>query len=179
MTAPESPPHPGPPGGPPPPDAGAPSPPPGPGVTPPFAAPPTEGRTARLWLGLGAAALAVVLFCGGGTAALIGFSVASTQAVREQARTVVSDYLEAVRRDDYGKAYDLLCEQVRRQESRQAFEQRVGAEPKISSYRIGQPAGSNQVNVPVDVTYAGDRQRQLRFLLVAQAAAGLRICGIS
>jgi hypothetical protein len=136
----------------------------------------------RLWLGLGAAALAVVLFCGGGTAALIGFSVASSQATREQARTVVAEYLDAVRRDDFGKAYDLLCERVQRQESRPAFEGRVRAEPEISSYRIGQLAGNNQVNqvnVPVDVMYAGDGQRRLTFLLIAQAAAGLRICGIS
>jgi hypothetical protein len=163
----------------PPPEAGVPTPPPGPGVPPPFAAPPTEGRTARLWLGLGAAALAVVLFCGGGTAALIGFSVASTQAVREQARTVVGDYLEALRRDDFGKAYDLQCRRLQRQESRQAFERRVSAEPKISSYRIREPTGSNTLTVPVDVTDAGNGQRQLRFTLVAEGAAGLRVCGIS
>lgn len=172
MTAasPESPPHDGPPGDP--------GPPPGPGVAPPFAAPPIEGRTVRLWLGIGAAALAVVLFCGGGTATLIGLSVASSRALTEQSRTVVSEYLDALRKDDFGKAYDLQCERVQRQESRQTFEQRVRAEPKIQTFRVGEPVGADDVRVPVDVTYAQGGQDRLTFLLVPESA-GLQVCGVS
>jgi hypothetical protein len=157
-------------------DAGPPR---GPGAAPPFAAPPIEGRTARLWLGLGAAALAVVLFCGGGTVTLVGLSVASTQALREQSRTVISEYLDAVKKDDFGKAYDLLCERLRRQESERTFEQRVRAEPEIGTYRVGEPIGPNQDQVPVDVTYVQGGQDRLTFSLVAESAGGLQICGIS
>lgn len=173
MTAagPESPPHEGPPE-----DAG---PPPGPGAAPPFAAPPIEGRTVRLWLGIGAAALAVVLFCGGGTASMIGLSVASTRALSEQARTVTSEYLDALRKDDFGKAYDLLCERLQRQESERTFEQRVRAQPEIGTYRVGEPVESNEVRVPVDVTYVQGGQARLTFSLVAESSAGLQICGIS
>lgn len=152
-------------------------PPPGPGVAPPFPAPPTEGRTARLWLGLGAAALAVVLICGGGTAALIGLSIASTRAVGEQAHTVVSEYLDSLGKDDFGKAYDLLCARSKAQESPEAFEERVSREPKIRSYRIGEPGGSNEVRVPVDVTYAQGGHDQLIFSLVPEST-GLRVCGV-
>lgn len=168
---PESPPQDGPPE-----DAG---PPPGPGAAPPFAAPPIEGRTARVWLGIGAAALAVVLFCGGGTASLIGLSVAGTQALSEQSRTVISEYLDALRKDDYGKAYDLLCERLRRQESERTFEERVRAQPEIRTYRVGEPVGNTAVQVPVDVTYVQGGQDQLTFSLVAESSAGLQICGIS
>jgi hypothetical protein len=173
MTAasPESPPHYGPPE--------AAGPPPGPGAAPPFAAPPIEGRTARVWLGIGAAALAVVLFCGGGIAAIIGLSVANTRAVGEQSRAVITDYLDAIGKDDFGKAYDQLCERLRRQESQQSFEQRVRAEPKIRTYRIGQASGTNVIEVPVDITYVDGMPDRRTFSLVADSAAGLRICGIS
>ena len=40
---------------------GVPAPPAGPGAAPPFAAPPTEGRGVRLWLGLGAGAASLGL----------------------------------------------------------------------------------------------------------------------
>jgi hypothetical protein len=154
-------------------------PPPGPGTAPPFAAPPIEGRTARLWLGLGAAALAVVLFCGGGTAAIVGLYVVSQQALAEQSRSVISEYLDAVGKDEYGKAYDLLCERLRRQESARTFEQRVRAEPEIRGYRVGEPYGTETVQVPVEVTYVDGLQDRLTFSLVAESAAGLHICGIS
>lgn len=157
-----------------------PAPPAGPGVAPPFPAPPVEGRTFRLWLGLGVAALAVVLCCGGGAFAFAGLLVTSAQAMNEQAQAVVGDYFEAVRDRQYGKAYQLLCDDARRRESPAEFEQRVAAGPDISAYRVGDVALTNEITVPVEVTYTSGRRDDLRVSLVQDPdTAALRICRIS
>lgn len=164
-------------GGPPP--AGVPAPPPGPGVSPPFPAPPIEGRTTRLWVGIGVAALAVLLCCGGGAAALLGLVVTGTEAVNERARVVVSDYFDAVEQREYDKAYALLCDEIQRRESPPEFVRRVAAEPPISSYTVRDATIANEVIVPVDVTYARGGQRTLRVVLAQDTSTGeFEICGI-
>ncbi|GAB3985871.1 hypothetical protein GCM10027615_76860 [Plantactinospora veratri] len=156
-----------------------PAPPPGPGAEPLFAAPPSEGRGARLWLGLGVAALAVVLFCGGGGAALVGLLISGSQALNEQARTVVTDYFDALDDGDFRKAYDLLCDSARQRESPAEFERRVSAEPEIDSFRIGDVSLTSELSVPVDVTYAGGGQDNLQALLDQdQRTGGLRVCDV-
>ncbi|MEU4382963.1 hypothetical protein AB0J85_28265 [Micromonospora echinofusca] len=165
---------PGPPG-----DPGAPAPPAGPGVTPPFAAPPTEGRNTRLWLGLGAGALAVLLCCGGGGAAVVGLAVTGVQAVREQGRTVSTDYYQALVERKYGAAYDQLCDDAQRRESRREFERRVAAEPQIATFRVGD-VDAVALTVPVDVTYTGGQQdRQEVTLGQDQQTGGMEVCGVS
>ncbi|MEV1288826.1 hypothetical protein [Micromonospora sp. NPDC049679] len=156
-----------------------PVPPPGPGVSPPFAAPPTEGRTTRLWIGLGVAALAVVLCCGGGGAALLGLAVTGTQAVNERARVVVGEYFDAVEQEEYDKAYALLCGDVRRRESPPEFERRVAAEPQITSYTVRDATIANEVIVPVDVTYARGGGRTVRVVLAQDSGTGeFEVCGV-
>lgn len=157
-----------------------PAPPRGPGAAPPFAAPPTEGRTTRLWIGLGVAALGVLLCCGGGIAAVIGLGVTGMEAVKEQAHVVVGDYLDAVSDREYDKAYQLLCDDAQRRESPREFEQRASAEPQISDYRIGEAGLNNEVSVPVDVTYTGGGRDTLRFFLDQDSNTGaMEICGIN
>lgn len=153
----------------------------GPGVRPPFAAPPTEGRTIRLWLGLGVAALAVLLCCGGGSVAVVGFGIAATEAINEQAQVVVGDYFEALRDEEYDAAYALLCEQARARESPAAFERRVAGEPQVDSYQVGElTIGGVDLVVPVEVSYAGGAQRSLRAELAQDPqTAALRVCDIS
>ncbi|KAB1135129.1 hypothetical protein AB0B83_08235 [Micromonospora sp. NPDC049060] len=156
-----------------------PAPPAGPGVTPPFAAPPTEGRNTRLWLGLGAGALAVLLCCGGGGAAVVGLAVTGVQAVREQGRTVSTDYYRALVERKYGAAYDQLCDDAQRRESRREFERRVAAEPQIATFRVGD-VDAVSLTVPVDVTYTGGRQdRQEVTLGQDQQTGGMEVCGVS
>ncbi|MFK3983944.1 hypothetical protein ACI2K4_26700 [Micromonospora sp. NPDC050397] len=157
-----------------------PAPPPGPGVTPPFAAPPTEGRTIRMWLGLGAAGLAVLLCCGGGAVAVVGLGVAGGQAINEQARVVAGDYFEAIADKEYGKAYDVLCDAAQRRESPREFEERVAEEPEIDSYRIGEVSTTVDLVVPVGVTYASGNSDDLRVRLAQDGRTGqLEVCGIS
>ncbi|MBF9134129.1 hypothetical protein I0C86_35105 [Plantactinospora sp. S1510] len=163
--------------GPVPPDA--PAPPPGPGAVPPFAAPPSEGRGMRMWLGIGVAALAVVLFCGGGGAALVGLLVSGAEALNEQARTVVGEYLDAVDDEEFSKAYHLLCDAAQQQESPAEFQRRVSAEPEIASFQVGDVSLTSELSVPVDVTYASGGQDNLRALLDQDSAGGLKVCDIS
>jgi hypothetical protein len=159
---------------------GVPAPPPGPGVAPPFAAPPTEGRTLRLWVGLGVGALAVVLCCGGGAAALVGLGIAGTEAANEQARAVAGDYFAAVRDSDFATAYDLLCDEDQSRESPAEFERRISAEPEIDSYRVREASLGNDVVVPVDVTYEGGGQQTERVTLAPDSKTGaLEVCGVN
>ncbi|MEV4757892.1 hypothetical protein AB0J86_22630 [Micromonospora sp. NPDC049559] len=158
---------------------GPPPPPPGPGVAPPFAAPPTEGRSLRLWLGLGAGALAVLLCCGGGGAALVGLVIAGSQAVNEQARAVTGDYFSALRTKNYNKAYGLLCEDQQVRESPSEFERRISAEPEIASYRVQDARVGAEVVVPVDVTFTGGGQELEEVTLVQDGRTGtLEVCGV-
>lgn len=133
----------------------------------------------RLWLGIGVAALAVLLVCGGGGAALIGLLVSGTEAVNEQARAVVTDYLDAVDDDQFNQAYNLLCDSTKQRESPAEFARRVGAEPEIASFQVGDVLVGNELRVPVDVTYVQGGQDQLLVLLEEDPVGGLTICGIS
>ncbi|MFC7545351.1 hypothetical protein [Plantactinospora sp. GCM10030261] len=157
-----------------------PPPPSGPGATPPFAAPPTEGRSLRLWLGLGAGALVAVLCCGGGGAALVGLVVSGTQAVNEQAQVVVGDYLRAVKDKEYDDAYRLLCDSDQQRESPSEFTDRLSAEPDIASYDVGEATVSTDISVPVTVTYSGGNQQAQRITLAQDRGTGqFEVCGVS
>ncbi|MGC4808526.1 hypothetical protein [Micromonospora sp. DT233] len=154
-------------------------PPAGPGVAPPFAAPPTEGRSVRLWLGLGVGALAVLLCCGGGGAAMVGLAVSNVEAVQEQGRAVTEDYYQGLAERKYAKAYDALCDDAQRRESRAEFERRVAAEPKIDAYRVGD-VNLTTLTVPVAVTFAGGNRADQEVTLGADEATGaMEVCGVS
>lgn len=132
-----------------------------------------------MWLGLGVAALAVVLCCGGGAVALVGLFVSSAEAINEQARTVVGDYLEAVRDEKYGQAYQMLCDEARRRESPAEFEERISAGPTVTAYRVGDVAFTDEITVPVQVTYTGGERDNLRASLDQDTDTGeLRVCRI-
>jgi hypothetical protein len=130
-----------------------PAPPPGPGVQPPFPAPPVEGRGKRIGLGIGVGIGVLVLVCGGGLAALIGVIVSTSGALQEHAEAAVADYLGALHDKKYDRAYDLLCEQARQDESPGEFRERVSAEEPIERWTVGD---FNVVTlaVPVTATYA-------------------------
>ncbi|WP_173084195.1 Rv0361 family membrane protein [Phytohabitans rumicis] len=156
-----------------------PAPPPGPGVTPPFAAPPVEGRTARMWLGLGVAALATVLCCGAGGTALVGLVLTQAESLNEQAQTIVGDYFDALSEEKYDAAYDLLCEDAQEDESPQQFAARVAREPKITSYEVGD-VKLTTLTVPTDVTYASGSRQTLEVSLAQDRGTGrFEVCGIA
>lgn len=157
-----------------------PPPPPGPGVTPPFAAPPVEGRTARIWIGLGVAGLALLLCCGGGTAAVVGLIATGTRALNEQARAVVSHYIKAVNEDKFDEAYALLCDDAQRGESEGEFAERVSREPDIASYTLHDLQLTGDLSLPADVRYANGSRDTVRFLLAQDRRSGeLEVCGVA
>jgi hypothetical protein len=160
-----------------PPAVEAPAPPAGPGVQPPFAAPPSEGRTARVWIGLGVAALAVVLCCGGGLAAGVGLFVTGNAAVNEQAHAAVEEYLQAVGAGRYGHAYRLLCDELRERQSQREFTVRVSEEPRVREYELLRTrVRGSEVVVPANVTYTDGTQDSVDFR-VTQEGGQLRFCG--
>jgi hypothetical protein len=157
-----------------------PGPPPGPGAVPPFPAPPTEGRTARIWWGVGAGGLALLLICGGGAAAVIALANVTARAINEQADVVVGQYLTAVRDKRYADAYEQQCESARNRESRDEFASRVSAQPAIASWDVGNvPLANTEPAVPVDVTYGTGRTGQLRVTLAQDPGTGrFEVCGV-
>jgi hypothetical protein len=146
---------------------------------PPFSAPPTEGRATRLWVGLGVAGLAVLLVCGGGTAAVVGLGVTGTRALNEQGRAVVREYLDAVVRHEYAAAYGLLCDRLKRAESQRQFASRISAEPQIVTYRLHDLQMTPEMAVPADVRFATGRETTRRYVLTQDGSTGtLRVCGV-
>lgn len=160
---------------------GPPVPPRGPGVVPPFAAPPTEGRTMRLWLGLGAAGLFVLLCCGGGVAAIAGLTVFGVRAIDEQARVVVTDYVDALERAEYGEAYALLCDDRQRVQTPTDFARSEAQAPRIQSFQVhATETGATDIVVPVDVTYSSGSSSTLRFLMAQDSGTGeFEVCGVT
>jgi len=146
---------------------------------PPFAAPPSEGRTARMWLGLGVAGLATVLCCGAGGTALVGLVFTQAEAFNEQAETIVGGYFDALSEAKYTEAYDLLCDDLQRDESPAQFTARVSREPRISAYQVGDVALTT-LTVPADVTYVTGGQERLEITLAQDSGTGqFEVCGIA
>lgn len=161
-----------------PPPGGA-APPPGPGVTPPFAAPPTEGRSFRLWMALGVAGLAMLLCCGAGGTALVGLVITGTEAVNEQVQTVAGDYFDALREQKYNEAYDLLCDEIRDDETPQQFSSRMTREPRIASYTFGD-VDLVDLTLPADLTYASGDRDTVRVAMDQDTGSGeFRVCGFA
>ena len=152
----------------------------GPGAVPPFPAPPTEGRSSRLWLGLGLGGLALLLCCGGGGAAVFGIGTVAARALNEQVDVVVGEYFDAVRRNRLDDAYAQLCEDAQQAESRAEFARRVGAEPAITSYEVGDIAlTSVEPVVPVEVVRAGGATATLQVDLKQDQSTGqFEVCGV-
>ncbi|GLI01716.1 hypothetical protein [Phytohabitans aurantiacus] len=152
-------------------------PPPGPGVTPPFAAPPTEGRSFRLWMALGVAALATVLCCGAGGTALVGLFITGGEAVNEQVQATAGDYFDALREQKFNDAYDLLCDRLRNDETPEQFGARMGREPRITSYSLGDVDLIN-LTLPADLTYTSGDRDTVRVAMDQDSGSGeFRVCG--
>lgn len=158
----------------------APPPPAGPGVQPPFAAPPVDGDRTRVWVGLGVGAVALVLCCVGSVVGFGGLIVTGMQAISEQAKVTVDNYLGALAERRYADAYGLLCDELQARESADAFARRVGRGPQVASYTVGTPETERQpIMVPADVRYDSGQQRTLRFTLTQDRDNGrLEICDV-
>jgi hypothetical protein len=152
----------------------------GPGVVPPFPAPPVEGRTARVWLGLGVGALVAVLVCGGGLAAVAGLLLTSTKALNEEVSVVVGDYFAALRDRRYDQAYKLLCDSEQAAQSPSEFADKQAAQEHIRSYRVGTLSlGDADTVVPVVVVHDDGSQATVQVHLDQDRDTGeFEVCGV-
>ncbi len=163
------------------PPAPAPAPvPPGPGVRPPFAAAPVEGKTARLWIGLGVAGALLALCCGVGIASVGGLALTGMQALTEQSQRAVDDYLSARVEEDWQEAYELRCEQDQQAESPSRYTDRVSAEPRIESYELGEAVDvtPQAIRLPGVVDYDDGTSERLLVPLEQDPETGrMEVCG--
>jgi len=149
----------------------------GPGVQAPFPAPPAEGGGARLGWGLGIAGAAVVLCCGGGLVAFLGFGVSQVAALNEQAHVVVSEYLGDLRDEKYDDAYKLLCDREQAALTRDRFEARERAREPLHDFTVGQ-FDINTGKIPVTERYEDGTSGQVIYIFASDPkTAQLEICG--
>jgi hypothetical protein len=149
------------------------------GAVVPFAAPPTERDSKRLWITLGVGGgLALLCLVGG----IIGFAalVVSSQAKPSDATARVTHYLEALRGHDYPAAYDDLCMDRQDKQTEKEFAQAQADQTDISSYQLGTPVQrSNGFSVPADVEAVNGRTTRVTFGLVLDSPGELRICSVT
>jgi len=132
-----------------------------------------------VWVGLGVGAAALLLCCLGGIAGFGGLIYTGMQAIDEQARATVGSYLDALEAEDFVEAYGLLCDQIQRQESVEAFTERVSDDPQVTSYRLGETDVAEDIVLPAELRYENGQERTLRFRLVDDGDTGeLEICGV-
>jgi hypothetical protein len=155
-----------------------PPPPPGPGVQPPFPAPPVEGKGRRIGTTLGIGAAVLLLICGGGVAAVIGLATSAQSALQEQTHKVVSEYLDALVAQRYDKAYGMLCDEAKQDESPAQYRSRVSGMEPIVSYRLEKLDLINFA-VPVDATYdTGDTGQLLAYLGQNGDTGAFEVCDL-
>lgn len=154
-------------------------PPPGPGVAPPFVAPPTDGARRRRWIAIGLGGAAALVCCVGGVFGLAGLLVLGTQAVSDQSRTVVVDYLSALRDQRYDDAYRLLCDDVQRAATLPEFSRALDAQPGVSSFTVREPdLTRDPIEVPATVRYDNGTSEETRYLLKQDTTTGeFEVCG--
>lgn len=156
------------------PPAGEPAPPSGPGVIPPFVAPPTDRDNRRLWIGIGAGILAVIVCC---VATVVGFGVVvagGAERVKRESQRTVTAYLGDVKAGKYDAAYRLLCEDLRKTETLAAFARR---EDGLEDFKVGKATvAQSDVSVPAQVRYR-DQAWQSRTYLLQTEGEQMVICG--
>ena len=158
-------------------------PPPGPGVQAPFVAPPTDGSRRRRGRAVLFSVLAGVLVLVGGAGGVVGLVVLSNKATVDEARSVVTRYLTALERHQYGDAYDLLCSDMQASIPRSDFARRAAQEPDILGFTVGDVAVStNQTAIEVPATLrTGSGTSTRTYVVVAEPSADVgvafKVCG--
>ncbi len=132
-----------------------------------------------MWITIVVGVVALVLCCGGGIFGVGALIYSQSRALPAQASAVVTNYLEALRVGDYGKAYDQLCGELHNRVSLDEFSNRERHQPQVTSYTISvvRISGS-EVLVDAEVWVSSSRSQMVRYHLIQdQQAGGLRICG--
>lgn len=155
---------------------GVPAPPPGPGVAPPFAVPPRDRDSKRLWIGLGIGGLLLVLCCVGGIAGIGVLAAGGDSIARSQATSVVGTFLEAIKQEKYSDAYAELCDQITAKVSLADFERTYRAD-KLDSYSVGEVTPTNTTIMVRATLQWRDRGTAEATYTLVPATPVLKICG--
>ena len=154
---------------------GVPAPPVGPGVAPPFAVPPRDRDSKRLWIGLGIGGLVLVLCCVGGIAGIGVLAAGGDSIAKSQASSVVRTFLEAISTEDYAEAYGQLCDEITEKVSQADFERAFSGD-KLESYTVGAVTTTNTITVPATLDWQDRGTVEARYTLIP-ATPVLKICG--
>lgn len=154
-----------------------PTPPQGPGVVAPFPAPPRE-RNPRIWIGLGAAALVLILCVGGAIVGFVAFSVHEVNA----AGSAVDRFLTAIQNQQYSQAYRMQCEAAQQSQSRSEFTSQFKGGHRLVSHNLSQPeavnvGGTSAYAVPADLSFADGTSDSERFVVISEQS-GFSVCGV-
>lgn len=153
-------------------------PPPGPGVRPPFVAPPTDGARQRRWLAVGLASAAALVVCVGGLVGLGGLLVFGYQMTLDQSRAAVTEYLTAIKEEDFSRAYAQLCDAQRARVDEREFVRARASEPGIATFTVGEPDLTGPVVVPATVGYDDGSSATVRYVLEQDTSTGeFEVCG--
>src|SRR5690349_16241613 len=112
-----------------------PPPPRGPGVLTPFAAPPRDRDLRALWISLGVGGLIIVLCCVGGIVGAVFLLPYADSIARTQVAAVVTNYLTALREEDYATARRQLCDEQQRTHTLGWFEDHYGTN-RVTDFRV-------------------------------------------
>jgi nucleoside phosphorylase len=146
-------------------------------VQPPFAAPPTDGTRQRRWLAIGLAGGVALVLCVGGLVGLGGVVVLSTQVLRDESVTAVTEYLTAIQDERYSEAYDQLCESVQRQTPRSTFV-REQSRRGIVRFTVGEAQLADAIRVPATINYDDRTVSQVQFVMEQDTQTGaVEVCG--
>jgi hypothetical protein len=147
-------------------------------VQPPFVAPPTDGTRRRRGWAIGLSIGAVVLACAIGVTTITGMGLLLVRVVQDQAKASVVDYLTALRDEDYGTAYGLLCPDLRRATSERQFEQEHRQGPAVVAFEVDDPVFAQEIEVPARIQYDDGAGESVRFVLEQDpSTGGFEICG--
>ena len=98
--------------------------------------------------------------------------------VVEQSQTAVSDYLTAVKNQDYGQAYDQLCQSERERYTRSQYTRMLEVRPRIDSFTVAQPEVSENVVVPATLVYSDGTAQTVKYVVEQDpSSSDFEVCG--
>jgi hypothetical protein len=156
-----------------------PAPPPGPGVVPAFVAPPTDRSQRRLWVGLAAGLVTVLLCCAGGVAGGWALITAGTDQAKRQATDVATVYLENLLDGNFAAAHSQYCRRLAAQVSARELADQVRRRP-FTGYRLDEPRLGSGADAVITLTahLTGRGPAVAETYEFESQGAELRICDI-
>jgi hypothetical protein len=148
-------------------------------VQPPFVAPPTDGTRQRRWVAAGLSAGVALLLCLAGAAGFGGLIYLGVQTLSEEAQGTVVDYLTALRDEEYGQAYGLLCDDLQASMSPSEFARTSSEGPRVREFDVGEASfATDPIEVPATIDYADGDVRTIRFAMFQDTSTGgFEVCG--